>query len=73
MARVLLDSPVPHLDREFDYLIPVTLDERARPGSRVAVRFGGRPMTGWLVSREDEPATGASSRSSPPCSPRCRL
>ena len=59
MARVLLDSPVPHLDREFDYLIPVTLDERARPGSRVAVRFGGRPMTGWLVSREDEPATGA--------------
>lgn len=59
MARVLLDSPVPHLDREFDYLVPVALDARARPGSRVSVRFGGRAMTGWLVSRQDQPTTGA--------------
>ena len=59
IARVLLDSPVPHLDREFDYLVPVALDDRAVPGSRVSVRFGGRAMTGWLVSREQEPATGA--------------
>ena len=50
---------MPHLDREFDYLVPVALDDRAVPGSRVSVRFGGRAMTGWLVSREQEPATGA--------------
>ncbi|RUQ17512.1 hypothetical protein D8M33_10350, partial [Micrococcus sp. HSID17245] len=50
---------VPHLDREFDYLVPVALDARAVPGSRVSVRFGGRVMTGWLVSREQEPTTGA--------------
>ena len=59
MARVLLDTPVPHLDREFDYLVPAELDARAVPGSRVGVRFGGREMTGWLVSREAEPVTGA--------------
>lgn len=59
MARVLLDSPVPHLDREFDYLVPPALDERAVPGSRVSVRFGGRETTGWLVERVAAPATHA--------------
>lgn len=59
MARVLLDTPVPHLDREFDYLVPPSLDARAVPGARVTVRFGGREMTGWLVARTAEPATGA--------------
>ena len=59
MARVLLDTPVPHLDREFDYLVPPALDARAVPGSRVTVRFGGREMTGWLVARVAQPSTGA--------------
>lgn len=56
---MLLDSPVPHLDREFDYLVPVALDERAVVGSRVGVRFGGRDVTGWLVERLPEPSTTA--------------
>ncbi|MFV1838614.1 hypothetical protein VWY15_10350, partial [Phaeobacter sp. Ax3a-5a] len=59
VARVLLDTPVPHLDREFDYLVPPALDARAVPGSRVTVRFGGREMTGWLVARVAQPSTGA--------------
>lgn len=59
MARVLLESPVPHLDREFDYLVPPELDARAVPGSRVGVRFGGRDATGWLVERVARPTTGA--------------
>ena len=59
MARVLLDSPVPHLDREFDYLVPVALDESARVGSRVTVRFSGREMTGWITQRRAEPTTAA--------------
>lgn len=59
MAKVVLDSAVPHLDREFDYLVPPSLDEQGVPGSRVTVRFGGRDLTGWLIERVAEPATGA--------------
>lgn len=59
VARVLLDSGVPHLDREFDYLVPRTLDDGARPGVRVKVRFGHQDVLGWLMSRGSEPSTGA--------------
>ncbi|MDI3331100.1 MAG: primosomal protein N' [Micrococcus sp.] len=59
VARVLLDSGVPHLDREFDYLVPHALDDDARPGVRVRVRFGHQDVLGWLVSRGAEPSTGA--------------
>lgn len=59
MARVLLDSPVPHLDREFDYLIPREMDAEAQPGVRVKVRFGHRDVTGWLIDRTEDPSTGA--------------
>lgn len=51
VARVLLDSPVPHLDRPFDYLVPATMAADARPGVRVRVRLGGRDLTGFLVER----------------------
>ncbi|MCY1158594.1 MAG: primosomal protein [Citricoccus sp.] len=59
VARVLLDSGVPHLDREFDYLVPHALDDEARPGVRVRVHFGHQDVLGWLVSRDSEPSTGA--------------
>ncbi|HRO30156.1 primosomal protein N' [Citricoccus sp.] len=59
VARVLLDSGVPHLDREFDYLVPHALDDEARPGVRVRVPFGHQDVLGWLVSRGSEPSTGA--------------
>ncbi|GAB3272940.1 primosomal protein N' [Arthrobacter pigmenti] len=59
VAQVLIDSPLPHLDRLFDYLVPAELDERARPGARVKVRFGGQLLAGFLVRRVDEASTGA--------------
>ncbi|MEU6552697.1 primosomal protein N' [Streptomyces sp. NPDC046915] len=40
VARVLVDKGVLHLDRYFDYAVPEELDEQARPGVRVRVRFG---------------------------------
>ncbi|AXT86841.1 primosome assembly protein PriA [Aeromicrobium sp. A1-2] len=40
-----------HLDRPFDYLVPVALDEQAVVGCRVKVRFAGRPVDGFVVER----------------------
>lgn len=51
VGRVLPLLSVPHLDREFDYLIPRDLDADARPGVRVRVRFAGRLVDGFLLSR----------------------
>ncbi len=43
--------PLAHLDRPFDYRVPADLDEAARPGVRVRVRFGGQLVDGWLLDR----------------------
>ena len=37
VARVLIDSPLPQLDRLFDYAIPPALRADAVPGVRVKV------------------------------------
>ena len=51
VARVILDSPLPHLDRPFDYLVPAELDAAAAVGTRVTVSFGGQEVHGWLWER----------------------
>lgn len=48
VARVVLDTPVPHLDQEFDYAIPEDLDG-VTAGARVMVSLAGRSMAGWVV------------------------
>ena len=37
VARVLIDSPLPQLDRLFDYEVPEALAAQAMPGVRVKV------------------------------------
>ncbi|WP_405376139.1 MULTISPECIES: primosomal protein N' [unclassified Microbacterium] len=51
VARVLIDSPLPQLDRLFDYAIPAELVAAAAPGVRVKVplRTAGRVVEGWLI------------------------
>ncbi|GIH45737.1 primosomal protein N' (replication factor Y) (superfamily II helicase) [Microbispora rosea] len=51
VARVVVDTPLPHLDRPFDYLVPTTLDAEAVPGCRVRVRFAGQLADGYLLER----------------------
>lgn len=51
IARVLVDSSLPHLDRPFDYRVPAELDEQAQPGVRVKVRFAGQELAGYLLER----------------------
>ncbi|MGL5405523.1 MAG: primosomal protein N' [Propionibacteriaceae bacterium] len=54
IARVLVDIPLPHLDRLFDYEVPKDMDELALPGVRVRVRFAGRLCDGFIVKRVNE-------------------
>lgn len=56
VARVLIDSGLPHLDRLFDYSIPAKLAGEAEPGVRVRVRLAGRMYDGCIVSRVDASA-----------------
>ncbi|MEU4543498.1 primosomal protein N' [Nonomuraea dietziae] len=51
VARVVVDNPLPHLDRPFDYLVPERMDAEARPGVRVRVRFAGKLVDGFLLER----------------------
>ncbi|MEU4832723.1 primosomal protein N' [Streptosporangium sp. NPDC023615] len=53
VARVLVDTPLPHLDRPFDYLVPEPLDASAVPGCRVRVRFAGKLVDGFLLERAE--------------------
>lgn len=51
VARVLIESSLPHLDRPFDYSVPATLDTQALPGVRVKVKFNGQELPGYLLER----------------------
>ncbi|HJQ44641.1 MAG TPA: primosome assembly protein PriA, partial [Jatrophihabitantaceae bacterium] len=54
VARLMVDVPLPHLDRPFDYLVPTTLDREVTAGSRVRVRFAGRLVDAYVLERLGE-------------------
>ncbi|GAA4976938.1 primosomal protein N' [Yinghuangia aomiensis] len=41
VARVAVDKGLSHLDQFYDYAVPETMADTAKPGVRVRVRFGG--------------------------------
>ncbi|MGI9155995.1 MAG: primosomal protein N' [Marmoricola sp.] len=51
VAQVLVDVPLAHLDRPFDYLVPESMADDAVPGARVKVRFAGQEVDGFLIAR----------------------
>lgn len=53
IARVAVDVPLPHLDRLFDYQVPVQYAEQAEPGVRVRVRFAGQLVDGFVLERTE--------------------
>lgn len=59
VARVLLDSPLPQLDRLLDYAVPDALRDEVRPGVRVRVplRTGGRIADAFVVETGRTPST----------------
>ncbi|CAN7412775.1 primosome assembly protein PriA [Terrabacter sp. LjRoot27] len=55
VAAVVVETPLAHLDRVFEYAVPEELDATAVPGARVRVRFSGRELDGFVVERRDRP------------------
>ena len=51
VAQVLVDLPLAHLDRPFDYAVPETMALTAAPGARVKVRFAGQDVDAFVVAR----------------------
>jgi primosomal protein N' (replication factor Y) len=51
VARVVVDLPLAHLDRTFDYAVPAPMADQAGPGVRVKVRFAGQDVDGFIVAR----------------------
>lgn len=49
----MVDSGLAHLDRPFDYLVPLKLHETTVAGARVRVRFAGRLVDGFVLERVD--------------------
>jgi primosomal protein N' (replication factor Y) len=58
VASVLVDSPLPHLDRPFDYSVPAELADAALTGTRVKVRFGGQDLGGFVLERLSRSTSG---------------
>jgi len=56
VARVLIDSPLPQLDRLFDYAVPDELADETEPGVRVKapLRTAGRVVDGFVVELGEE-------------------
>ncbi len=48
IVRVCVDSPLPHLDRLFDYSVPPKLTDTVKVGTRVRIPFHGR-LVGGIV------------------------
>ncbi|MEJ5944695.1 primosome assembly protein PriA [Pseudokineococcus basanitobsidens] len=51
VAGVVLDVPLPHLDRVFDYAVPASAASSAVVGARVRVRLAGQDVEGFVVER----------------------
>ena len=51
VARVLVDVPLAHLDKPFDYAVPATMSDAAVPGARVKIRFAGQDVDGFVLAR----------------------
>ncbi len=60
VARVLIDSPLPQLDRLFDYEIPAELADTVVPGIRVRVplRTAGRLVDAYVIEIDEADAAG---------------
>ncbi|HEV2904986.1 MAG TPA: primosomal protein N', partial [Pyrinomonadaceae bacterium] len=56
-----VDVAVPvHVLSTFTYRLPPSLRDRAQPGSRIVVPFGGKPLTGYILGTQQQLRPGTS-------------
>lgn len=55
VAEILLDLPLRHVDRPFDYAVPQRFSD-LREGMKVLVPFGARKVEGYVVKRKNTTA-----------------
>ena len=55
VAAVVVETPLAHLDRVFEYAVPEEMRADAQPGARVRVPFAGRELNGYVVERREHP------------------
>jgi primosomal protein N' (replication factor Y) len=53
VARVVVDVPLAHLDRPFDYAVPEEMAAEIQAGCRVRVRFAGQLVDGFVLELAD--------------------
>ena len=53
VARVVVDVPLAHLDRPFDYAVPEKFEATLQVGCRVRIRFSGQLVDGFVVELSD--------------------
>ncbi len=53
-ARIVIDMKNDHIDDYYDYLIPDTLQEFVKIGTRVLVSFGFQDLLGYVIELTDE-------------------
>src|SRR3712207_8286542 len=58
VARVVVDVPLAHLDRPFDYAVPDAMADEVRAGCRVRVRFAGQLVDGFVLELTDVSESG---------------
>ncbi len=54
IAKVVVDTPLAHLDRTFDYVVPEKFHDDCQAGTRVRVRFAGQDLDGFVLDRLDD-------------------
>lgn len=53
-ARVVVDTGVAHLDGFYDYLVPLSLDQKVQPGSRILVPYASRSLEAIVYQRIEQ-------------------
>ncbi|MGL4744554.1 MAG: primosome assembly protein PriA [Dermatophilaceae bacterium] len=51
VALVQVGTGLAHLDRPFEYSVPTSMTDDARPGVRVKIRFAGQDLDGFVLER----------------------
>ena len=62
VVKVLINTSVKSLNKVYDYLVPITLEDKVEIGKRVEVSFGRKNEEGIIVKLYEETKEDLNSR-----------